>query len=191
MKMKKNKTWYIKYQLKNDISIRYHYLWENNIKLQNKWIIKDHQNSIKEEISEALATRMIEDLCSEEPHEIMGSMINGKYMKRLITKDGKCKLIDDKKLEHLHSKRISKKHWKKREYGKYHMLNRVVKDWGYNVYESDGEYILSVIDINLKEEIYTGSYSYVKSKTSQLMSGAQALDYFPSENRIIKLNRIA
>ena len=40
--MKANKTFYIKYQLKHDISIRYHYVFETNLEFEKKWILKDH-----------------------------------------------------------------------------------------------------------------------------------------------------
>ncbi len=179
-----NKTWYIKYKLQGDISIRYHYLWENNKEHEKKWIIKDHQDSIKSIISSDLAKRMIEDLCTEEPVEIMGSTIKGNYTKRIITSDGKCKLIDDKKLDDKHYKRISKKHWSRD--GK--CLYRLIKNWNYTVSVIGNKFYLVTDDGNQIQD-YSGTYEEMKIKASQLSKSTIKDIWFPSEKRITQAGK--
>lgn len=149
----KNRTHYIKYQLKHDISIRYHFLWENHKSLQGKWIIKDHQTGIKEEISETLAQRMIEDLFKGEPIEIFGKInhINGRYEKRILFDDGHIELIDDLELSKKHKKRISKKLWKKDD-GK---LSRIISDLLFSLEPSseNNMVVLTVKNANGYEKI--------------------------------------
>jgi len=123
----KEKTHYIKFcfhkkdihNKKHDISIRYHYLWQNNPKYEGKWVIKDHQEKITQIIDEKLAIRIIEDLSGNniQFEEIIGFVQNGEYTKKIINKSGKHinKLINDSKLEKKHFKRISNKIWKKKK----------------------------------------------------------------------------
>jgi hypothetical protein len=132
----KDKTHYIKFIFpgKHDISIRYHYQWQNNTKYENTWVIKDHQDGLTQIIDEHLAIRMIEDLSLNKIkyQEIIGFMENGRYTKKIINKSGKHvnEIIDDKLLDIKHFKRISKKLWKRKN----KTIQRQMGDWIYKIH---------------------------------------------------------
>lgn len=180
------RTHYIKFQLKHDISIRYHFIWINNPDMEKKWIIKDHQDNIKEVISEELAKRLIADLCIKEPVEIIGKLDykTNVYTKRIIKADGSCETIDDNILSQIHHKRISKKLWTKSDDKT--KLSRKIGAWNYEITSNEDDF--SII-INNQEK--TGSYAEIKifaqSRCNQNKDGAKL--FFPSEKKLKKLNK--
>ena len=187
------RTHYIKFQLKNDISIRYHFLWTNNPSMERKWIIKDHQDNIKETISEDLAKRIIADMCKSQPVEIIGQLDYQTkiYTKRIIKEDGSCEVIDDKILQEKHHKRISKKLWLKSatESGKY-FLTRKIGSFTYSIAPTGDTYTLI---IKTQNEVlnYEGTYEEVLKIAQEKSSNNKEKTklYFPLEKRLKKLSK--
>jgi len=201
----KGRTHYIKFQLKNDISIRYHFIWQENQRFENKWIIKDHQNSLKETISSELALRMIEDLCVTPPVEIIGKLnkLNNKYEKILIKPNGKTKLLNDKDLEKKHQNRIFKKHWnitKSKDKNTENKIERIIGNWKYiitinpkkteeqTLSETKGKlFILKIEKLNTKliENIGIFSYNDLKTKLNEYISKYEDI-FICSEKKLIQ-----
>jgi len=184
---KQHLTHYIKYQLKNDISIRYHYTWQDNQEFENVYIIKDHQKSIKHIIPKELALRMIEDLSTKEPVEIIGRSVikEGKrtYQKRVL-KANSCKYIDDSILDKKHDKRISKKVW--RQKGEF--LYREVKGWNYTITFADKDkYTLVISDASKTvKHSKVDTYENISQKIKEYISSVDK-PYMPSEKRLKSL----
>jgi len=70
-------TFYIKYKIFGYLSLRYHYLFQDNKKLENKWILKDHNSKKYSVLTEEMAEAIFENFkivhnCEPEKEIIAG-----------------------------------------------------------------------------------------------------------------------
>jgi hypothetical protein len=86
--IKANRTHYIKYHLLIDeqLSLRYHFLWQDCPTLENKFILKHHNERKRTEISEDFAKMLIKNYCTKK-EEIVASVDtvdNQKIHKKIV-----------------------------------------------------------------------------------------------------------
>jgi hypothetical protein len=77
-------THYLKWNITNDISIRYHFIYIDKPFFENRYIIKSHNNNLKQKINNILAENIINEL-NLIPVEIIGrNFNNNEYFEKLL-----------------------------------------------------------------------------------------------------------
>jgi hypothetical protein len=70
-KVRRNRTHYLKWELDIDeLSVRYHFLWQDNAEKEKVYILKHHGKSVHTVISEQMAMILIKEHCIEETEVI-------------------------------------------------------------------------------------------------------------------------
>jgi FMN phosphatase YigB (HAD superfamily) len=91
--LNKNRTHYLKWKYNDDISIRYFFLFEDRKENEKKYFIKSHSKKEYIPLSEKQAELMINQLKCDEPEEILGIILNGKF-KKIILNNGNKEIIE-------------------------------------------------------------------------------------------------
>jgi hypothetical protein len=74
-------THYLKWNLNEDISIRYFYKFEDSPEKEDKFFIKSHSEKMYVDISKTQAQVLIDKFNCGEPIEILGKLIGNQYFK--------------------------------------------------------------------------------------------------------------
>lgn len=88
--IKSNRTHYIKLNITNNMSLRYHFTFTSKSHLEGKWILKFHKESYYQEIEDKLANIMILEHNISEYKEIVGIQ-NGSEFNKVILNNGNIK----------------------------------------------------------------------------------------------------
>jgi hypothetical protein len=89
-------THYFKWYITKDISIRYHFIYLDKPFFENRYIIKSHNNNLKQKINNILAENIINEL-NLKPVEIIGrNFNNNEYFEKLLINNDFIYLEADK-----------------------------------------------------------------------------------------------
>jgi tetratricopeptide (TPR) repeat protein len=76
---------YIKWEIDDDLSLRYYYSFEDRKNLANKYILKSHSEKSFEMINNEKIIKSLKRLVKKNPVEVIGRKLpNGKYMKHFF-----------------------------------------------------------------------------------------------------------
>jgi hypothetical protein len=81
----KHRTHYLKWNLNEDISIRYFFLFEDSKERENCFFIKSHSEKMYIKITKEQAEIMIKKFGVDYHEEIVGKLVNNKYYKSVIS----------------------------------------------------------------------------------------------------------
>jgi len=90
----KNNTHYFKYDISDNLSLRYFIQFQDNKTLEGKWVIKSHSSKEYSILRHSLANELLQTLQSSKK-EIIGRLINGTYEK-IIINDSSISIINEK-----------------------------------------------------------------------------------------------
>jgi len=109
-----NRTHYLKWVLHNDISVRYHEVFQDKPELVGKYILKDHETNTFQVLSNKMARAIIDGGNTKDYTEIYGYLQNKEYHK-LIKHNNQWYHRNESDLDKFHEKRLQQKNWKQEE----------------------------------------------------------------------------
>lgn len=83
-----NTCHYIKYPLTESLSLRYFINFEDRPNLNKKWVLKDHDSGSFDRIDKKAIIEQLKTMTINEPVEILGRLIDGKYIKTYFNMEG-------------------------------------------------------------------------------------------------------
>jgi len=181
-----NRTHYLKWVINNDISVRYHEVFQDKPDLVGKYILKDHETNTFQVLSNKMARAIIDGDNTKDYIEIYGYLQNKEYHK-LIKHDNQWYHRNESDLEKFHEKRLHQKNWKQEE----DCFTRQIDLKTFTLYYDGSDFVL---ETRLKNQVGTVweyfSYNDAIDKLNEQVNIKKDLVFAPTEEMLIKAYNI-
>ena len=191
-----HRTHYLKWQIRGDISIRYHEVFQDKPELVGKFILKDHESSTWEVISKKMAQTIIKGGNTDEVVEIYGYLNKGKYHKLIKpSKTSGWFHRNETELDKAHYTRLSYKNWTKVDIlGKTFGFQRIIDKRIFTIYVNLAEphnyefktTIHDLSDVLLDSVI--GSYDQVSDFIKKYSNLKNDQLFIPTTKRLVEID---
>ena len=160
---KRHRTHYLKWDIKGDLSLRYHMVFQDRNELEGKYILKHHELSKYTVIDSKFAKLLIKDSGITDGYiEVMGYLEDGQYIKFINSGPGTpWTKRNEAEVDAEHAERLTLKNWTREGNG----FTRNIGSWQYclrvdydSMHEINPYYLLTIraSDDDVRE--YDGSY---------------------------------
>jgi len=181
----KGRTHYLKLQIHEELSIRYHLVWDDRKGMQGEWMVKNHAESTWSKITKEAANVILSATGKSWDNyiEIMGMVENGKYTKYINEGRGTpWTRRDEEQVDKAHDERLAGRGWGVLE----GVFFKNINNWRFEI-EHDGQ----LIEVRIyKNSVYSHSFKNDYENIVKYIQANASLKndqlFIPSEEMIFK-----